>query len=63
MRRHHTIDYSIRAPAIMWRVVKVRAIRLDDFFQMFDSTHFDLPVNPETRFLLLAAGWHTRDHA
>src|SRR5215218_446137 len=47
---HHAIDHSIRAPAIMRCVVKMRTIRLNDLIQMFDSTHdvLGLYVNLET---------------
>src|SRR5678816_2785099 len=45
---HDAIDHAISTPTIMRRVMQMRTIRLDDLFQMFDSTHdlLVLPVNP-----------------
>src|SRR5215213_7824117 len=62
---HHTIDHSIRAPAIMRGVVEMRTIRLNDLLQVFDFTHdvLDLSVSLETPSQLLAASWHTRVRA
>src|SRR6185503_2832552 len=34
------IDHAICAPAIMRGVVEMRTKRVDDLFQVFDSTHF-----------------------
>jgi len=41
---HDTIDHAIRAPAIVWRIVKMRSKLLDDLIQVFDLIY---PVAPK----------------
>jgi len=62
VRRHHAIDHSIRAPATVRRVVKMRSIRLNDLIEMFDFTHV-LFLNPETPSQLQQVSWHMRVRA
>jgi len=57
MCRHNAIDHTICAPPIVWCVVKMRPIRLNDLIQMFDSTHNLFNLLLDTVSTVRGSGW------
>src|SRR5712692_8740620 len=49
MRRHDFVDDAIRLPALIRCVVQMRAVSVDDLFEVFDSAHETISNKPLNR--------------